>query len=48
MGTGPAGRLLHDGFSPYGVAYSSIFLDGSRRDGLLWERMLGDWDCGGR
>lgn len=30
------------GFSPYDVAHSSIFLDGSWRDGLLWERVLGD------
>ncbi|MEV8322159.1 GNAT family protein [Kitasatospora sp. NPDC056731] len=34
--------LRRHGFSPYGVAHSSILLDGSWRDGLLWERILGD------
>ena len=34
--------LRRNGFSPYGVAHSSIFLDGNWRDGLLWERILGD------
>ncbi|MFF4243377.1 GNAT family N-acetyltransferase [Streptomyces sp. NPDC001822] len=34
--------LRRNGFSPYGVAHSSILLDGSWRDGLLWERILGD------
>ncbi|MEU8469044.1 GNAT family protein [Streptomyces sp. NPDC029006] len=39
----PSQRVLRrNGFSPYGVAHSSIFLDGSWRDGLLWERILGD------
>ncbi|MCZ0990819.1 GNAT family protein [Streptomyces diastatochromogenes] len=39
----PSQRVLRrNGFSPYGVAHSSIFLDGSWRDGLLWERVLGD------
>lgn len=34
--------LRRNGFSPYGVAHSSILIDGSWRDGLLWERILGD------
>ncbi|GAA4987220.1 hypothetical protein GCM10025734_11990 [Kitasatospora paranensis] len=34
--------LRRNGFSPSGVAHSSILLDGSRRDSLLWERILGD------
>ena len=39
----PSQRVLRrNGFSPYGVAHSSIFLDGSWRDGLLWERVLGE------
>lgn len=39
----PSQRVLRrNGFSPYGVAHSTIFLDGSWRDGLLWERILGD------
>ncbi len=39
----PSQRVLRrNGFIPYGVAHSSIFLDGSWRDGLLWERVLGD------
>ncbi|MEU6344095.1 GNAT family protein [Streptomyces sp. NPDC046977] len=39
----PSQRVLRrNGFSPYGVAHSSIFLDGSWRDALLWERVLGD------
>ncbi|MFE3514337.1 GNAT family N-acetyltransferase [Streptomyces sp. NPDC059166] len=39
----PSQRLLRrNGFSPYGVAHSSILLDGRWRDGLLWERILGD------
>ncbi|MFG1811594.1 GNAT family N-acetyltransferase [Streptomyces sp. NPDC049040] len=39
----PSQRVLRrNAFSPYGVAHSSIFLDGSWRDGLLWERILGD------
>ncbi|WP_435131667.1 GNAT family N-acetyltransferase [Actinacidiphila sp. bgisy144] len=39
----PSQRVLRrNGFSTYGVAHSSIFLDGSWRDGLLWERLLGD------
>jgi ribosomal-protein-alanine N-acetyltransferase len=39
----PSQRVLRrNGFSPYGVAHSSIFLDGHWRDGLLWERILGD------
>ncbi|MFB8027187.1 MULTISPECIES: GNAT family N-acetyltransferase [unclassified Streptomyces] len=39
----PSQRVLRrNGFSPYGVAHSSIFLDGGWRDGLLWERILGD------
>ncbi|MFF4579969.1 GNAT family N-acetyltransferase [Streptomyces sp. NPDC001389] len=33
--------LRRNGFSPYGVAHSSILLDGRWRDGLLWERLLG-------
>ncbi len=38
----PSQRVLRrNGFTPYGVAHSSIFLDGSWRDGLLWERILG-------
>ncbi|MER5409421.1 GNAT family protein [Streptomyces sp. NPDC002769] len=39
----PSQRVLRrNGFSPYGVAHSSIFLDGRWQDGLLWERLLGD------
>jgi ribosomal-protein-alanine N-acetyltransferase len=39
----PSQRVLRrNGFSPYGVSHSSIFLNGSWRDGLLWERILGD------
>jgi [ribosomal protein S5]-alanine N-acetyltransferase len=39
----PSQRVLRrNGFSPYGVAHSSILLDGSWRDGLLWERILGE------
>ncbi|WP_317447259.1 GNAT family protein [Streptomyces collinus] len=39
----PSQRVLRrNGFSPYGVAHSSILLDGSWRDGLLWERILSD------
>jgi ribosomal-protein-alanine N-acetyltransferase len=39
----PSQRVLRrNGFSPYGVAHSSIFLDGSWRDALLWERILSD------
>ncbi|MFC9281694.1 GNAT family N-acetyltransferase [Streptomyces collinus] len=39
----PSQRVLRrNGFSPYGVAHSSIFLDGNWRDGLLWELILGD------
>ncbi|MER5886180.1 GNAT family protein [Streptomyces sp. NPDC001941] len=34
--------LRRNGFSPYGVSHSSIVLDGSWRDALLWERILGD------
>ncbi|WP_327292995.1 GNAT family N-acetyltransferase [Streptomyces sp. NBC_01198] len=34
--------LRRNAFSPYGIAHSSIFLDGSWRDDLLWERILGD------
>ncbi|MFD6169882.1 GNAT family N-acetyltransferase [Streptomyces coeruleorubidus] len=37
----PSQRVLRrNGFSPYGVAHSSILLDGRWRDGLLWERIL--------
>jgi ribosomal-protein-alanine N-acetyltransferase len=39
----PSQRVLRrNGFSPYGVAHSSILLDGNWQDGLLWERVLGD------
>ncbi|MFI6947997.1 GNAT family N-acetyltransferase [Streptomyces sp. NPDC050422] len=39
----PSQRVLRrNGFSPYGVAHSSILFDGSWRDGLLWERILGE------
>ncbi|MGW6719743.1 GNAT family N-acetyltransferase [Streptomyces sp. NPDC054995] len=39
----PSQRVLRrNGFTPYGVAHSAIFLDGGWRDGLLWERILGD------
>ncbi|MEU0137177.1 GNAT family protein [Streptomyces sp. NPDC006296] len=39
----PSQRVLRrNGFSPYGVAHSSILLDGAWRDALLWERVLGD------
>ncbi|MFI8835389.1 GNAT family N-acetyltransferase [Streptomyces afghaniensis] len=39
----PSQRVLRrNGFSPYGVAHSSIFLDENWRDALLWERVLGD------
>lgn len=34
--------LRRNAFSPYGIAHSSVFLDGSWRDDLLWERTLGD------
>ncbi|MEV4561008.1 GNAT family protein [Kitasatospora sp. NPDC049285] len=37
----PSQRVLRrNGFSPYGVAHSSILLDGQWRDALLWERIL--------
>ena len=39
----PSQRVLRrNGFSPYGISHSSIFLNGSWQDGLLWERVLGD------
>ncbi|MBD0694915.1 GNAT family N-acetyltransferase [Streptomyces sp. CBMA123] len=39
----PSHRVLRrNGFSPYGVAHSAILLDGHWRDGLLWERILGE------
>ncbi|MFE9776742.1 GNAT family N-acetyltransferase [Streptomyces sp. NPDC005775] len=39
----PSQRVLRrNGFSPYGVAHAAILLDGSWRDGLLWERILSD------
>ncbi len=39
----PSQRVLRrNGFSPYGVAHSSIFLNGNWRDALLWERILVD------
>ncbi|MFI6938636.1 GNAT family N-acetyltransferase [Streptomyces sp. NPDC050418] len=39
----PSQRVLRrNGFTPYGVAHASTFLDGAWRDGLLWERILGD------
>ncbi|GLZ79182.1 N-acetyltransferase GCN5 [Actinorhabdospora filicis] len=39
----PSQRVLRrNGFSPYGVAHSTILLDGTWRDSLLWERILGD------
>ncbi|MDQ0983079.1 GNAT family N-acetyltransferase [Streptomyces sp. V2I9] len=39
----PSQRVLRrNGFTPYGVAHSAILLDGAWRDGLLWERILGD------
>ncbi|WP_031086917.1 GNAT family N-acetyltransferase [Streptomyces sp. NRRL WC-3549] len=39
----PSQRVLRrNGFTPYGVAHSSIFLNGSWQDGLLWERILSD------
>ncbi|MGW8988262.1 GNAT family N-acetyltransferase [Streptomyces parvus] len=39
----PSQRVLRrNGFTPYGVAHAAIFLDGGWRDGLLWERILGD------
>lgn len=31
-----------NGFSPYRIAHSSIIPDGSRQDGQLWKRALGD------
>ncbi|UWE10434.1 GNAT family N-acetyltransferase [Actinacidiphila bryophytorum] len=34
--------LRRNGFSPYGIAHASIFIDGSWRDDMLWERNLGD------
>lgn len=34
--------LRRNGFSPYGVAHSAVFLDGCWQDSLLWERTLGD------
>ncbi|MFC8721070.1 GNAT family N-acetyltransferase [Kitasatospora sp. NPDC057198] len=37
----PSQRVLRrNGFTPYGVAHSSILLDGSWHDALLWERLL--------
>lgn len=43
LGNLPSQRVLRrNGFSPYGVAHSSTFLDGSWQDGLLWERILSD------
>jgi ribosomal-protein-alanine N-acetyltransferase len=36
------GVLRRNGFSAYDVAHSSILLDEHWRDGLLWERILGD------
>ncbi|WP_310794853.1 GNAT family protein [Streptomyces sp. TLI_171] len=37
----PSQRVLRrNGFSPYGVAHSSILLDGRWQDALLWERLL--------
>ncbi|MEV0840655.1 GNAT family protein [Actinocatenispora sera] len=39
----PSQRVLRrNGFHPYGVAHAAILLDGRWRDGLLWERILGD------
>lgn len=39
----PSQRVLRrNGFSAYGVAHSSILLDGRWQDSLLWERILGD------
>lgn len=39
----PSQRVLRrNAFTPYGVAHSSIFLDGTWRDSLLWERVLDD------
>ncbi|MFF7878316.1 GNAT family N-acetyltransferase [Streptomyces californicus] len=39
----PSRRVLrHNGFTPYGVAHAAILRDGAWRDGLLWERVLGD------
>ncbi|MFI1806670.1 GNAT family N-acetyltransferase [Streptomyces californicus] len=39
----PSQRVLRrNGFTPYGVAHAAILLDGAWRDGLLWERVLGD------
>jgi ribosomal-protein-alanine N-acetyltransferase len=32
--------LRRNGFTPYGVAHSSILLNGSWQDALLWERLL--------
>lgn len=34
--------LRRNGFTPYGVAHSSIRLDGGWRDALLWERILAE------
>ncbi|WP_405634255.1 GNAT family N-acetyltransferase [Streptomyces sp. NBC_01178] len=39
----PSQRVLRrNGFTPYGVAHAAILLEGEWRDGLLWERVLGD------
>ncbi|MFD8598128.1 GNAT family N-acetyltransferase [Kitasatospora sp. NPDC059646] len=39
----PSQRVLRrNGFTPYGVARSSILLDGRWHDALLWERILED------
>ncbi|KDN81724.1 GNAT family N-acetyltransferase [Kitasatospora cheerisanensis] len=39
----PSQRVLRrNGFTPYGVARSSILLDGQWQDALLWERILED------
>jgi ribosomal-protein-alanine N-acetyltransferase len=37
----PSQRVLRkNGFTPFGIAHSNIFLAGEWRDGLLWENIL--------
>lgn len=39
----PSQRVLRrNGFTPYGVAHSSLLLNGTWQDALLWERILSD------
>lgn len=39
----PSQRVLRrNGFTPYGIAHSHIFVNGEWRDEVLWERLLDD------